>query len=213
MAIENYGLLKLLFVDDDSLTRLLLRELLNNSYWRNSVIVESAAAAYDAIMTSPPDVVFTDWQMPNESGLDLIRAIRERPNSPEPLLPVFLLTASGDAEHVRAGRDAGAAGFLVKPISVRGITERVIDVVTRERWFIVSPGYTRPDRQRANRPAKVERRSRGELPAGVVVLPPDGLLKAKVSGDATALRKALRRHANSVALFRAVSPSSDVRIQ
>jgi CheY-like chemotaxis protein len=58
MAIENYGLLKLLFVDDDSLTRLLLRELLNNSYWRNSVIVESAAAAYDAIMTSPPDVVF-----------------------------------------------------------------------------------------------------------------------------------------------------------
>ena len=79
--------------------------------WRTADIVDSVAAAYRVIQAEPPDLVFTDWQMPGESGLDLIRYIRERPDSPDPLLPVILLTANGDAEHVLRARKAGADGL------------------------------------------------------------------------------------------------------
>ena len=67
----------------------------------------------------PPDIVFTDWQMPGESGLDLIRYIRERPDSPDPLLPVILLTANGDADmcsaHGKPERRISGQAVLSEP--------------------------------------------------------------------------------------------------
>lgn len=96
MPSENYGRLKLLFIDDAPHTRLLLREMLRNTNWSHAEFVDSAKAAIAQIKANPPDVVFTDWQMPGQSGLDLIRAIREFPDLPDPLLPVILLTAKGE---------------------------------------------------------------------------------------------------------------------
>jgi DNA-binding response OmpR family regulator len=202
MATENYGRLKLLFVDDAAHTRLLLREMLRKTGWPNVEFAESAAAAFEQIKVNLPDLVFTDWQMPGESGLDLIRAIRERADSPDRLLPVILLTANGDAEHVLDARTAGATDFLVKPISMNRIVERVINAVTRPRPFIVSPTYKGPDWRRAGQPGDASDRSQ-ELPAGSIVLPPDGLLLAKVRGDPAAIREARQRRAEAIAIVSA----------
>jgi CheY-like chemotaxis protein len=97
MATEDYSHLKLLFVDDAPHTRLLLREITRGSCWKNAEFVDNAFAAFEMIQTSRPDLVITDWQMPGRNGLELIHDIRQRPDSPDPLLPVILLTASGDA--------------------------------------------------------------------------------------------------------------------
>jgi CheY-like chemotaxis protein len=202
MAIENYHRLKLLFVDDALHTRTLLREVLRGTEWTNADIVDSAETAFKLIQMHPPDLVFTDWQMPGQSGLDLIRDIRERVESPDPLLPVILLTANGDAEHVLGACDAGANGFLVKPISLGRITERVVDVVTRPRSFIVSHVYRGPDRRRGGRPRGGEGQSQELLPPGAIVLPPDGLLLAKVRGEPGAIREALLRRIESIAIVR-----------
>ncbi len=196
MASENYGRLKLLFVDDAPHTRLLLREMLRSTYWSHAEIADSAKAAIVEIRANPPDVVFTDWQMPGQSGLDLIRAIRELPDLPDPLLPVILLTAKGDSEHVITARMAGATDYLVKPISLNRIIERVTHVVTRQRPFIVSSSYTGPDWRRVGQPGNGEE----PLPPGAVVLPPDGLLLAKVRGDRDAFGAALQSRAEAIAL-------------
>jgi len=198
MATEHYGRLKLLFVDDAPHTRLMLRELLRNTDWPHAEFADGVAAAIRQIQTKPPDLVFTDWQMPGESGLDLIRAIRERPDSPDPLLPVILLTASGGAEYVLGARQAGANDFLVKPISMRRIIERVINAVTRPRPFIVSPFYKGPDWRRPAQPAGGA--SPDPLPPDSIVLPPDFLLLAKVRGDPTAIREARERRAEAIAI-------------
>jgi CheY-like chemotaxis protein len=196
MPSENYGRLKLLFIDDAPHTRLLLREMLRNTNWSHAEFVDSAKAAIAQIKANPPDVVFTDWQMPGQSGLDLIRAIREFPDLPDPLLPVILLTAKGDSEHVITARMAGATDYLVKPISLNRIIERVTHVVTRQRPFIVSSTYTGPDWRRVGQQPGNE----DPLPPGAVVLPPDGLLLAKVRGDRDALRAALQQRAEAIAL-------------
>ena len=202
---EHYERLKLLFVDDAQYTRFLLREILRGTHWTNAEIVGSAAEAFERIIAEPPDLVFTDWQMPGQSGLDLIRDIRLRPDSPDPLLPVILLTANGDVEHVISAREAGASGYLVKPIALGRITERVVDVVTRQRPFIVSPNYKGPDWRRIDEPADFERRGGDQPASNVIVLPPDGLLLAKVHGDVVAFREAMRRRAEAIAIVKQVT--------
>lgn len=204
MATEDYGRLKLLFVDDSAHTRTLLREILRGTNWTNTEFVESAAAAFESIRTNRPDLVITDWEMPGRSGLDLIRDIREHPDSPDPLLEVILLTAAGDAAHVIGARNAGATGFLVKPISIGRITEGVINAVTKQQPFIVSPGYKGPDRRLAGRAGRGGERPEDQLPAGAIVLPPDGLLLAKVRGEPMAIRTAGRRRAEAIDIVRRI---------
>ncbi len=204
MASENYGRLKLLFVDDAAHTRLMLREMLRNTKWSHAEYADCVAAAFDAIRANPPDIVFTDWNMPGQNGLDLIHDIRERLDSPDPLLPVILLTAAGDAEHVMSASKAGASGFLVKPISMSRIIEGVTKVVTQQRPFVVSPRYKGPDRRTGGQAADGERRGQNKLAQDTIVLPPDGLLLAKVRGDPQALREAMRLRSEKIAVVRGV---------
>jgi len=206
MATESYGRLKLLFVDDAAHTRLMLREMLRGTQWPQAEFADSAAAAFRQIRANLPDLVITDWQMPGESGLDLIRAIRRHPESPDRLLPVILLTASGDAEHVIGARKAGAIDFLVKPISMKRIVERVINAVTKPRPFIVSASYVGPDWRRASPTDDPRARPEDPLPVGAVVLPPDGLLLAKVRGDPAEIRAARERRSEANAIVAAAFP-------
>ncbi len=151
--------------------------------------------------------MFTDWQMPGESGLDLIHSIRERPDSPDPLLPVILLTAKGDAEHVLRARKAGATDYLVKPFSLSRIADRVTHAVTRQRPFIVSSVYKGPDWRHVGQSGNSsESHSQVPLPPGAIVLPPDGLLLAKVQGEPGAIRAALQRRAEAIAIVRQFGP-------
>jgi CheY-like chemotaxis protein len=78
----------------------MLREMLRTTKWPQAEFADSAASAFQQIRANVPDLVINDWQMPGESGLDLIRMIRQHRDSPDRLLPVILLTANGDAEHV-----------------------------------------------------------------------------------------------------------------
>ncbi len=199
----NYGRLKLLFVDDAPNTRLMLRELLRGTEWPNADFADSAATALEMIRRNPPDLVFTDWQMPGESGLDLIRSVRESPESGDPMLPMILLTANGGTEYVLEARKAGATDFLVKPISRARIIERVISAATKQRPFIVSPSYTGPDWRRAAQPGEGQE----PLPPGAIVLPPDGLLLAKVQGDPMAIREAQQRRMTAIAVIARQRPA------
>jgi CheY-like chemotaxis protein len=196
MLPDGYSRLKLLFVDDALPTRILLRETLRGTGLQSVTIVDDATTAFEAIKTNPPDLVFTDWQMPGRSGLDLLRDIREHPESPDPLLPVILLTAKDSAEHVLRGRDAGATAYLIKPITLGRIVERSVDAVTKPRAFVVSRSYVGPDRRRT--------RSTSDPPGDIVVIPPDYLLAAKVKGDRNALRLALQARADAAATVRRI---------
>ncbi len=71
---------------------------------------EDAQEAFDAIVSSRPDVVLTDIQLKSSSGLDLIKALRAR--SPE--LPVVATTMFDVRRSERLARAAGAVGFVSK---------------------------------------------------------------------------------------------------
>lgn len=187
----GYGQLHILVVEDVVHTRQVLRGILRHLGFSRVSEAGCASDAFELIRTTPPDIVLTDWEMPGGSGLDLVRMVRTRPDSPDPLMPVIMLTAHGSVEHVVACRDAGATDYLVKPFSPSRIASRITDVVERQRPFVCAPGYRGPDRRRSRRPIAGDRRSPVAPAPGVRLLPPDGLLAAKVSGDTAALDGAL----------------------
>jgi CheY-like chemotaxis protein len=202
MLPDGYARLKLLFVDDALPTRILLREILRGTGLQQVTIADDATMAFESVKADLPDLVFTDWQMPGRSGLDLLRDIRENPESPDPLLPVIMLTAKDSQDDVIRGRDAGATGYLIKPITLGGIVERINDAVHKPRAFLVSPNFVGPDRSRGRLPIAGAGRIM-TTPDGMVI-PPDYLLAAKVNGDREAVRKALRDRADAIMLVRRI---------
>jgi two-component system LytT family response regulator len=112
-----------LLVDDESLPRLHLRELLEEQ--EVTVVGEASGAAAAMEMTEAlrPDVVFLDIRMPGLTGLQLASALTLLD---EPPLIVF---TTGYAEHAVAAFEQAALDYLVKPISA----ERLMRTVTRVR--------------------------------------------------------------------------------
>ena len=202
MLPDGFAQLKLMFVDDAPPTRVLLRDMLDRSGFQDVSIVDDAAVAFEMIKEAPPDLVFTDWQMPDRSGLDLLRDIRSSPDSPDPLLPVIMLTVKDREDDVIRSRNAGATAHVIKPITLRGIVERITDVVMSPGPFIVAPHYVGPDRRLGQTAVRKERRS-AEAPAfEPITIPPDHLLAAKVRRDKIALNRALQARTEAIALIR-----------
>lgn len=102
---------RILIVDDESLIRIHLRELLVKLGYDVVAEASNGAIAVNLVRKTRPDVVLMDIKMPDSDGLDAARQIVH-----ERLAPVVLLTAFTDNELVSAARTAGVAGYIVKPV-------------------------------------------------------------------------------------------------
>src|SRR3546814_7327217 len=69
--------------------------------------------ALDACLESTPDVILLDWNMPVMSGMDFLRALRDRAFAQRPEV-VFCTTENGMA-YIRAAIEAGADEYVMKP--------------------------------------------------------------------------------------------------
>ncbi|GAA2481410.1 hypothetical protein GCM10010435_95330 [Winogradskya consettensis] len=76
-------------------------------------------AAHDA----PPDCAVVDVTMPDMTGLDVCRALRDDVETAD--IPIILLTGRGQWLDVASGFDAGADDYLVKPFSPQDLLNRV----------------------------------------------------------------------------------------
>lgn len=73
--------------------------------------------AYEQIVLDPPDAVFTDIRMPEMSGIDLLRAIRDRG-----LHPIFLMVSGyAEFEYAQEALRLGAFDYLTKPVELDAI--------------------------------------------------------------------------------------------
>jgi DNA-binding response OmpR family regulator len=83
----------------------------------------SVAAARAALDAAPPDLVLLDVALPDGSGVDLCRAIRQRADCAA--TRVLLVSARGRDADVAAGEAAGADGYVTKPFAVDDVVGRV----------------------------------------------------------------------------------------
>ena len=120
MADKN---MKFLIVDDFSTMRRILRNLLKELEFANADEAEDGVAALAKLRGGNFDFVVSDWNMPNMTGLELLRAIRA--DDALKHLPVLMVTAEAKKENIIAAAQAGASGYVVKPFTAAVLEEKL----------------------------------------------------------------------------------------
>lgn len=140
----------MLVVDDNKQMRFLVRCLLRAGGITRVTEAETGAQAFDVMSAGTVDLIIVDWKMAPVDGLAFTNMVRR--HSPNPYIPILMLTAHTEASRVTAARDAGVSGFIKKPISARLLFERISNVLTDTRMFVRSEAFFGPDRRRGQDP-------------------------------------------------------------
>jgi len=112
---------RILVVDDDHPTLTLLARILRNEGFHFVEKANSGQAALEKCQTSPPDIVFMDIEMPDLSGIETMQMMHDQGI---PAL-VVLVSASPLSQYVMAAKQNNAAGFLVKPLSPKLVSDTI----------------------------------------------------------------------------------------
>ena len=144
----RYDLLRILLVDDNHYMRVLLAEILRAIGVKELHEANDGAEALQAMRNAPVDIVMTDLSMQPLDGIDFVRLLRNSPDSPNPMVPVIMVTGHSTLQRVAEARDAGVNEFLAKPLTARGVIERLSQVVENPRSFVRTSSYFGPDRRR-----------------------------------------------------------------
>lgn len=115
--------MKFLVVDDFSTMRRIVRNLLKELGFVNVQEAEDGVDALKKLRSESFNFVVSDWNMPNMTGIDLLRAIRADATLKH--LPVLMVTAEAKRENIIEAAQAGASGYVVKPFTAATLDEKL----------------------------------------------------------------------------------------
>jgi len=115
--------MKFLVVDDFSTMRRIVRNLLKELGFADIDEAEDGAIALQKLRSQPFDFVVSDWNMPNMTGLEMLKAIRADASLKH--LPVLMVTAEAKKENIIEAAKAGASGYVVKPFTAATLDEKL----------------------------------------------------------------------------------------
>ena len=105
--------LKVLVVDDDEMMHRLVRGALTEFGFTRIEIAEDGAAGLAAVRREVPDIIISDYHMPQMHGLDFVEAVRADDSRDQTV--IIMLSAHDDLNVIEGARDLGADTFMVKP--------------------------------------------------------------------------------------------------
>lgn len=122
----------ILIVDDDPVNLQVLTNILDVDY--NISMATSGSQALELLDTGEWDLVISDVMMPNMSGYELTKIIRQQFSLSE--LPILLLTARNQAEDIYTGFQAGANDYISKPMDRLELQARVKALTTLKQTIL-----------------------------------------------------------------------------
>lgn len=128
--------------------QMIMRDILRTLGVGDVFLAGNGEEAYRQYCNSNPDMIITDWQMPEMDGIDFIKKVRTHPDSPNRTIPIIMMTGYTSAGHVRQIMDSGATEFIAKPFTSKDLAKRVGHMVKNPRDFIISPDFVGPSRRR-----------------------------------------------------------------
>lgn len=143
---------RVLVVDDNQHMRAIVGVMLNSFGIKMIREAKDGADAIDALRRWPADLAICDFLMEPTDGVEFTRQVRNAPDSPNPYLPVVMLTGHSELARVTEARDAGVTEFVVKPLTAKALVDRINMVIFKPRPFIRAKDYFGPDRRRKDDP-------------------------------------------------------------
>ena len=139
---------KILIVEDMQPMLALTVSILGVFGFKNVYGAKNVEDGYKIFCQYKPDLVITDWLMEPMDGIDVIRMIRKTEDSPDPFVPIILMTGYSDQPRVESARDTGVTEFLMKPYSARDMYARIVQIIEKPRQFVDTGEFFGPDRRR-----------------------------------------------------------------
>lgn len=154
------GNIEVLLVDNDERIVRLEKDILHEFGFRHIGVATDGKDAIEHMKYHNYDILISDWEMRPMTGIELTRIIRHDFHSPNPFIPIIMITGRAEREDVLTARDAGVNEFVAKPFTVDDVRRRIINVIDHPRPFIISDDFKGPDRRRhaGEPPDGIERR-------------------------------------------------------
>ncbi|MBF0251878.1 MAG: response regulator [Alphaproteobacteria bacterium] len=152
MTGYNLSRLNFLIVDDNKHMRALVKSILHALGVKNVLEAADGADAFKELRHFPADIIICDWNMSPLDGMDFVRMVRTGSDSPNPFVPIIMLTGHTEMNRVTEARDTGVHEFLAKPISAKKLYTRVRSIIENPRPFVRAGIYFGPDRRRQENP-------------------------------------------------------------
>ena len=115
--------IKVLVVDDFSTMRRILKNILKQIGYSDIEEAEDGNSALVRLRQGGYGLVVSDWNMPNMTGLDLLKAIRA--DNELNNMPVLMVTAEAKKENVLDAIKAGVNNYVVKPFTADVLKEKI----------------------------------------------------------------------------------------
>ena len=119
--------MKILIVDDSRVMRQIVTRTLRQAGYGGHDLVEAANGreGLDAVRTHAPDLVLSDWNMPEMNGIDMLQALRASGET----VPLGFVTSEGSSEMVAKAEAAGALFVITKPFTAEAFRDTLDPVV------------------------------------------------------------------------------------
>lgn len=113
--------MKFMLVDDSSTMRKIQRRTLEKLGFSDIVEADDGAKGLELFGSSIPDIVITDWNMPNMTGLEMVTAIRSNNKT----TPIIMVTTEAEKTKVVEAIKAGISDYLIKPFTPEALSAKI----------------------------------------------------------------------------------------
>ncbi len=119
--------MKILIVDDSRAMRMIVRRALRQAGFGDHDIAEAGDGqeGLAAVDTENPDVILSDWNMPNMTGIEFLKALRADQNN----TPFGFVTSEGSPELREMASEAGAKFLIAKPFTSEAFQEALTPIL------------------------------------------------------------------------------------
>ena len=115
--------MKVLVVDDFATMRRIVKGVLKQLGFSNIIEAEDGSLALEELKREEIGLIVSNWNMPNMSGLDLLKAVRGDENLKG--TPFIMVTAEGQKENVVEAAKAGVSSYIIKPFTPETFSEKL----------------------------------------------------------------------------------------
>ena len=117
---------KVVVVDDEPFILMMIEDKLKSA-GIDVVTLRRSLNAVDVVKQERPGLVILDWMMPEITGIEVCRRLKEEPETSD--IPIFMLTARGQDSDEQIGLKCGIARYITKPFSPKALLEMVREVI------------------------------------------------------------------------------------
>ncbi len=114
---------KVLVVDDSAVMRQIIKKNLKELGFNDLIEAEDGAAGLKKAGEEPVDLIVSDWNMPNMTGLEFLKAVRGDDKLKG--ISFIMVTSEADKEKIMEAVQAGVNQYIVKPFNAMQLEEKI----------------------------------------------------------------------------------------